>query len=224
MKLRKYVSYITLVAMFAMAGFGSFYILTGDNLLTGQKREGRSGNVLSEHDNKESLGKVAIENKAEEKPEYTEERLLFDQVMSKTKDATSLQLEATSGGEAAVFYRFGVEKNKSYLAVFASGITSEDLTLKAWLLDSEGKDKEIGEIKLVDSTDVYKLALETDADLSKYTTAVVTATKKGEDSEKYNEANVVYSADFDFSEELKMEDTAEDSQPEETTPQEETAE
>jgi len=207
--------------MFIFAGFGSFYIITGENLVTGQKRDGKSGNVLSEFDDKDNLGKLAVENKAPEKPEYTEERMFFDQVVSKTEDKTSLQLEATSGGDAAVFYRFGSNNKKYYLAVFASGVTSKESTLKAWLLDDEGQDKEVGELKLIDNTDTYKLAIETDADLSSYTKAVITATNKEEDSEKYDKVNVVYSADFDFSKELK---TEEDPQIQNELPNEEIAE
>lgn len=219
MKLRKYVSYITLVLMFVFAGFGSFYILTGENLVTGQKRDGLYGNVLSESDSKDNMGKLAVENKAPEKPAYTDERMFFDQVVAKTEDKTSIQLEANSGGDAAVFYRFGSSNGKYYLAVFASGISSKDLVLKSWLLDKDGKDKEVGELKLIDNTDTYKLAIETDTDLSVYTTASVTATSTGEDSEKYNKDNVVYLADFDFSKELAQEEApkAEDTSP--TEPQ-----
>lgn len=205
MKLRKYISYVTVVMMFAFAGFGSFYIVTGENLITGQKRDGHPGAVLSETDSKDNLGKIAVENKAEEKPQYTEERMFFDQVMSKTEDKTSLQLEATSGGEAAVFYRFGSANGKYYLAVFASGITSKDVKLYAWLLDIDGKDKEIGELKILDNTDVYKLAIETDTDLSAFITASVTASAVEGDAEKYTKENVVYTADFDFTKELAME-------------------
>jgi len=151
------------------------------------------------------MGKIAVENKAAEKPEYTEERMFFDQVVSKTEDKTSIQLESTLGGDAAVFYRFGSKDGKYYLAVFASGITDKDLILKAWVLDEEGKDKEIGELKLIDNTDTYKLAIETQTDLSVYTKAAITATNKDGDSEKYDTANVVYFAEFDFSKELSQE-------------------
>src|SRR3989344_2233166 len=100
MKLRKFVAYIWAFCFLLFASFGSFYIITGENLLTGQKREGiPNDKVLNASDiNQTPYEDASNLVEGGVLAEKNQSLLLFQEVMNQTTDKSSLRLDPVNTG------------------------------------------------------------------------------------------------------------------------------
>ncbi len=185
--------------MFVLAGFGSFYLITGENVLTGQKRDSAS-QVLPAKD--VDLNEVNLEISEKEKEQaLSPELLLFNEAMAKTTDKSGVRLNSSEKSEAAVFYRFGYDPKSSayYVAAFASGL-SPDKKYVVWLRSDTGKPFKLGVLKELDKSGVMKLGFKTqDSSILDYDYAALTLEEtEGEDkeSEEFKEDNIVFKSSF----------------------------
>ena len=199
MKLRKFVAYIWAFCFLLFASFGSFYIITGENLLTGQKREGiPNDKVLNASDiNQTPYEDASNLVEGGVLAEKNQSLLLFQEVMNQTTDKSSLRLDPVNTGEAAIFFRFGNRGEKYYIAVFAEGLEPSE-NYYAWLIGDSGFLK-IGNLKVIDDTTGHKLSLIVEEDLSEYSLAAITLEGVDEVPTEPLEENYLYSAEFDSS-------------------------
>lgn len=206
MKLRKFITYLSLFTMLLFAGFGSFYIITGENILTGQKR-GQTGFVLNASDSREEelkdLGKVKPTVEEVKNDEISEEvqaaKNLFTEVVSKTED--QFDLETLDGSEAVVTFGAGSDKTKNYIAVWGSGLDIS-FTYYVWFTDENLENTfKVGNLKDIAISDNLGVALITDKNLQGFTSVVVTAEEPDFTPTELNSNKVSFKGDIN-SEEL----------------------
>jgi hypothetical protein len=200
--------------MFIFALFGTFYMVTGQNIITGQNRN--SSKVLPASDtNFEEEYKRGEDVESSNEPQESKALLEFNEVMSKTTNANSYKLTPLSDSETSVvFYRFGQDGDKNYIAVYGSGLET-DKTYYVWLTNEEDS-KKLGTLQEIDDTGVLKLGVVTTDVIIDYTTALITVEE--EDVDEPTKGNEFQSAEIDLStesEELETED--EDTEQEDTT-------
>ncbi len=187
--------------MFVLAGFGSFYIITGENILTGQKRD--SSKVLPAKD--VDLTQLNLEATEKEKEEsLSPELLLFNEAMAKTTDKSGVRLNAVQKSEAAVFYRFGYDSksNTYYVAAFASGLDPKKNYI-VWLRNDIGEPFKLGVLKELDKSGVLKLGYKTDdSSITSYDFAAITiegsenVENKDELTPSFDEKSIVFKSSF----------------------------
>ena len=206
MKIRHFVTYFWFILMFIGSSFGIFYLITGQNIITGQTRHVKD--VLPAKDErKNNLGEKVKTNDpkttpkptvvATKKEEIDPELLKFNEVMAKTSNKNAFKLTPkTPGNDAAVFFRFGAVSDEGNIAVYASGL-DEKKKYFAWLATST-KSIKLGEVKKLDDTNVIKLGLILKDDTySNYTKAVLT-TESDDKNEDLKTENVLFTTDLKF--------------------------
>ena|GEM_PF-4874339 len=161
--------YFWSITMFIFAAFGTFYLITGQNIITGQSKN--EVNVLPAHTENTDSDKSNNEKKDSKKDE-SKDLVVFNEVMSKTSSSASYKLETTDEADNSVVYvRFGKDGDDYYVATYGSGL-STDSTYSVWLTTDE-KDLKLGELKSVDETGVLKLGYTTKDDITGYKGVVV---------------------------------------------------
>lgn len=207
MRLRSFVMYFWSITMFIFAAFGTFYLITGQNIITGQSRN--EVNVLPAHTENTDSNDSGDEDKKDE-PKENNELVVFNEVMSKTNSDASFKLEPADESDTSVVYvRFGKDVDTYYVATYGSGLNTEE-KYSVWLVNDE-KEIKLGTLESVDDTDVLKLGFTTKDDITGYT-GVVVATGDGESLEDLDQT---HSADVEIN--LDSTGDAEDSSSEEST-------
>lgn len=165
MKLRNFVSIFSLIIMFVGASFGVFYLITGQNILTGQHRN--SQNVLPASDSKNNLGeKVSTSSTPKTTPQKNEqviqkedlnpELLKFKENWDQTSNKLSFTLDSLSeNDEASVVIRFGENEKGVYVASHAVGLENTD-KYYVWLRQGTVGFVKVGELKKLDDSEDLK--------------------------------------------------------------------
>jgi len=181
--------------MLLFAAFGSYYIVTGENLITGQKRDYDNSQVLNASDDKTNTDSTEVPL-VEDTPPVNEKFSVFKQVFEKTDEDKSIRLEPTQDGLATVFFRFGYSKDNYNIIVFSEGLDVEG-NYYAWLSNSE-ESLNLGKLEVLDNSTGHKLSYVTKDDILKYNKVVVTKEKKEVNPEDLISENIVYKSDFDL--------------------------
>lgn len=209
MKIRNFVSSFWLILMFIGSSFGIFYLITGQNIITGQNREVKD--VLPATDSKNLGEKVKTndipksspsEKKTDEikKEVLSPELIKFNEIMQWTSNSKSLNLLPKDKKDAStkIIFRFGTDTkaNKDIVAILGSGL-DEKKRYFAWLVKSTESVK-LGELKKVDDSSVLKLGVQLDDNkYSDFAKAVLTVEADDKSVDLKNE-NVLFSADIKF--------------------------
>lgn len=185
MRLRSFVMYFWSITMFIFAAFGTFYLITGQNIITGQSRN--DVNVLPAHTENTESKDSDKEAKKEDSKEESNDLVVFNEVMSKTSSDASYKLEPTDESDTSVVYvRFGKDGDTYYVATYGSGLNAEE-KYSVWLT-SEEENIKLGSLKSVDDTDVLKLGYTTKDDITAYT-GVVVAIGEGDNLEDLDQTH-----------------------------------
>lgn len=190
MRLRSFVMYFWSITMFIFAAFGTFYLISGQNIITGQSKN--AVNVLPAHT--ENVGSGESNNKEKDnKKRESKDLVVFNEVMSKTSSDKSYKLETTDKADNSVVYiRFGKDGDNYYVATYGSGL-STDNTYSVWLTSDE-ENLKLGKLKLVDETDVLKLGYTTKDDITGYKGVVIAVG----DSDTFDELKQTHTAEVDI--------------------------
>lgn len=210
MRIRTFVTFLWTFVMLVFAGFGSYYLVTGENAITGQSRNISSPEVLNASD----INNVATsEPKTDEvSVELSENDLKLQQFTDASKYATiPIELTATQGGLASIILKYGVDPETDFLytTVVSSGLPKDQI-FNVWLVNSDEDTYNLGVLESYDDSDVHRLATSNEISIDDYSTVAVTLDDElAEDQTEYTYVSdfVVYEGEIPTNNETSSEET-----------------